>query len=129
MIKYHYAFDENENIVSIDDIDKDNRHQYKYRCINCGSEMIPKLGEINAHHFAHLSDAECKGGVETYLHDVAKRLFLQRFYRSESLLLQYKIREKCCSIGDCQIEVNKEEECCRDVFKELDVKKFTTQLH
>ena len=45
MIKYHYAFDEKRNVVSIDDIDKDNRHQYKYCCINCRREMISKLGE------------------------------------------------------------------------------------
>lgn len=31
----------------------------KYTCPHCGSRMIPKLGRVKRHHYAHIPDAKC----------------------------------------------------------------------
>jgi hypothetical protein len=42
------------------------------RCPACGERLIARQGEINQHHFAHLSGKTCAGAIETVLHLRAK---------------------------------------------------------
>ncbi|RNI32239.1 hypothetical protein EFA69_02620 [Rufibacter immobilis] len=58
-------------------------------CSNCSEELVAKnnIANIKAHHFAHLSGAECAGAYETALHLLAKavlaktkRLFIPDFH-------------------------------------------------
>jgi hypothetical protein len=47
-----------------------------HTCITCGEPLTPRLGEINAKHFAHRAGSECAGGygaAETVLHHMGKR--------------------------------------------------------
>lgn len=46
-------------------------------CPHCEAPLVAKKGEINAHHFAHLSDAICDGAPETALHLFAKSLLAE----------------------------------------------------
>ena len=124
MIKYHYAFDENKRVVGIDEIDHNHRHGHHYYCLNCGCELIPKLGAINAHHFAHSSDADCKGDHESYMHELAKHLFKKRFDEGLAIGLVYSINEQCCLIESCSIPIQKKESCHQIVSKSIDVHKF-----
>lgn len=55
-IQYPFAFDENNNLVFIEDIDPEHRHNHTYHCPNCGHEMTPRLGPHNAKHFAQRKD-------------------------------------------------------------------------
>ncbi len=41
-------------------------------CPECGSRLIARKGDNYIHHFAHYKESNCKGGLETALHLVAK---------------------------------------------------------
>ena len=56
-IKYSYAKDLDGHIVHIEDAFQGGI----YYCPQCGNEMIPKMGDINAHHFAHKVECSCNG--------------------------------------------------------------------
>ena len=80
-IKYHYALNKNGDIVDIADVDKENRKAQRFFCINCGAEMIPKLGKFKVRHFAHKAETpDCNS--ETYLHKLAKLRLKEKFYSS-----------------------------------------------
>lgn len=65
-------------IVSIDDVCSGK----KCNCIcpSCGEPLIAKKGEINIHHFAHVSQKECEYGYETSLHLLAKDIIKNSNY-------------------------------------------------
>ena len=46
-------------------------------CPGCGAALIAKQGEVLRHHFAHASDAECVGALETSLHKLAKQIIAE----------------------------------------------------
>ncbi|POY36448.1 hypothetical protein C3K47_11945 [Solitalea longa] len=64
--------------IDIESVNQENRFQEFY-CIDCGNELIPKLGSVNAHHFAHKSDVHCSG--ETYLHKLGKLVFRETYLK------------------------------------------------
>ena len=96
----------------------------KYYCPNCGNEMIPKLGEINAHHFAHKVECACNG--ESYLHRVAKEKFKEVYDNSTEFILEYPSRIKCSYYDDPNLCPLSNSEC--DIIempsKRLDLKKI-----
>lgn len=101
-IKYSYAYDENNNIVNISDTSKHQRAEKKYYCISCGSEMTPRLGDINSHHFAHKNTQEnCSG--ETYLHKLAKKLIRENFIKTSSFILTLLQKELCSQKYNCKL--------------------------
>jgi CRISPR/Cas system endoribonuclease Cas6 (RAMP superfamily) len=63
-----------EKIISISEVKKGN--DSKYFCISCGNELIPKMGVIREHHFAHKNKQENKilCSEETYLHRLGKNI-------------------------------------------------------
>lgn len=44
------------------------------RCPQCNRRLVAKKGEILRWHFAHESDADCKGAFESMLHRLAKQI-------------------------------------------------------
>lgn len=66
-----------------------------YSCLGCGEPMIPKLGSVNAHHFAHRAAGKCDPNKA--LHETAKahveRLFLNARSRGELLDIQHACPE------------------------------------
>ena len=44
-------------------------------CPKCGNEVHVKKGPIRAHHFYHLIKTDCDGGLETFIHLLAKETF------------------------------------------------------
>ena len=120
-IKYHYALNDNGGIVDITDVDKENRKVQRFVCINCGEEMIAKLGEIKVRHFAHKSETpDCSS--ETYLHKLAKLRLKEKFYSSESFEIAYWQEVKCSDKSSCPFF--KEEECKEKKLKSFDIKKY-----
>ncbi len=100
-IKYHNAYDEDKNIVGIESMSRNFCKNHKFYCISCGAEMIAKLGEERAHHFAHKQEnISCSG--ETYLHKLAKLLLKKKFDESSLFLAKY----------DGKILCSKRKECC-----------------
>ncbi len=77
MIKYLYALDNDGKSICISDLNEKNRKYSEFRCICCGDKLIPRLGEIKKHHFAHKSELNCS--YETYLHKLGKIMFMNEY--------------------------------------------------
>lgn len=90
MIKYQYAFDNHEQIIHVNELSRENlSKEAKFKCISCDSELIPRLGKIRLKHFAHKQENSCSG--ETYLHNLAKKLFYQEFQKCLKEKIPFKI--------------------------------------
>lgn len=98
-VRYGYCLDENDNLVCIDSITKENRHSHEFRCLQCGQKMIPKIGKDRVHHFAHSVDADCNG--ESYLHKLAKRKIREKFLLSENFSIIFNRPAPCCEKEHC----------------------------
>lgn len=73
-IKYQYALDESRTI----DIGSDHIVRGKeYTCLSCSNVLIPVLGEFRQKHFRHKIQVDCS--AETYLHNLAKRMFFRTY--------------------------------------------------
>ena len=84
-IKYSYCLNENNELVHISSVSADNRHSHTFRCLECGQELIAKIGKIKVPHFAHGADTACDG--ESYLHKLAKRRIREKFMSADSFPL------------------------------------------
>ncbi len=105
---YGYCLDEEDNLVCIDSITDEDRHTHKYRCLQCGQEMIPKLGKIKIHHFAHKVIANCNG--ESYLHKLAKRRIREKFLSSDNFSITFLRQAPCIEREHCIYAVPKVKE-------------------
>ena len=98
-IKYHFALEGNE-VIPIEKVDKNERHAHTYKCMGCGAEMIAKIGEKKAPHFAHKGNGEnCSS--ETYLHKLAKRLIREKFETPDPFYIKYNRIGSCSKINEC----------------------------
>ena len=93
-IKYSYCLNENNKLIHISSVTVENRHSHIFRCLECGQELIAKIGKIKAPHFAHGKDVACNG--ESYLHKLAKRRICEKFLFSESFPITFN-RDVTCS--------------------------------
>jgi hypothetical protein len=98
-IKYHFALEGNK-IIPIDEVNKDERRAHTYTCMGCGAEMIAKIGEKKAPHFAHKANVEnCNS--ETYLHKLTKRLIKEKFEAPGPFNIKYHRIGTCSKIKEC----------------------------
>jgi len=77
MIQYNYGKTEDGIIVDISQINKDNSKK-KYICISCNEEIIPKIGAIREHHFAH-KNTNVVCSKENYYHLLGKYVFFDTY--------------------------------------------------
>lgn len=101
-IRYRSAFDESGNLVDINEVSNEDR-THEYRCISCGKQLVPRLGDIRRHHFYHKEDTVCKG--ETYLHELAKLRLKEKFDKSDHFYISYNAEVGCnqkCH-ADCKV--------------------------
>lgn len=102
-IKYQRAYIENdpERIISIKEITKENRKQYKFYCIGCGKELLPRAIESKHRkpHFYHKEIVECSG--ETYLHKLAKKVIKKKFNEQSKFIVGYYVNSNCTKT-DCK---------------------------
>lgn len=119
-IKYNCALNEIGDIINIADVVKEDCKTQRFLCINCGAEMIPKLGQVKARHFAHKADVpDCN--PETYLHKLAKLRLKEKFYSSEPFEIAYWQLVKCSNESSCPFF--REDECKEKKLKSFDLKK------
>ncbi|WP_346938154.1 competence protein CoiA family protein [uncultured Clostridium sp.] len=64
-INLWFAKDENDEIITIDKINEENKHN-TYTCPICGGEVIARTGDIKIHHFAHKDKSKCSS--ESMIH-------------------------------------------------------------
>lgn len=76
--RYRYAQRHSSTVVDVTKLTPQARKRRgPFVCIGCGGEMIARLGSIRAKHFAHKAALQCSR--ETYLHRLAKAVFVERF--------------------------------------------------
>lgn len=63
-VKIIYCYDESGNAIHYSKTEKGN----KYFCIDCGSELICKDGDIKVKHLAHKNTENCGGTGESIFH-------------------------------------------------------------
>ena len=120
-IKYYDALNEEGDIINICDVTKEDRVNHKFFCLNCVSEMIPKLGKKNAWHFAHKAEVpNCNS--ETYLHKLAKLLIKKKFYSDGPFEISYWQSVKCSDNSTCPFF--NEDVCQERQLKTFDLKKY-----
>lgn len=120
MITYHNAIAQNGQIVHIDDVSKENRDEHFY-CAGCHSEMIPVLGDVREHHFRHKGKLCSK---ETYLHQLGKRLFKERFDTHKEFTIEYYGNLCCDKTDNCKLlSIDKNVKCNRKMLLERNLKK------
>lgn len=120
-IKYHYAKNENGDIVDISDVNEEYRRCHRFFCISCGEEMVAKIGKIKARHFAHKVDTEnCNN--ETYLHKLTKLRLKEKFDSNESFEVAYWINRRCSNINSCVF--SKDSVCEKRELKIYDLKQY-----
>ncbi len=68
-----FAVGASGTIVEIGEVDPNDRYAFgPFKCIECGSEMVPHKGKVRAHHFKHFGPRTPACTDETYLHFLAK---------------------------------------------------------
>jgi len=86
-----------------------------FRCVDCGEELIPRLGEKNVRHFAHISQSNCSR--ETYLHKLGKRLFIETYsdcLKNSRAFVLGLITKHQCTTYEGQLDISCEFERVRD---------------
>lgn len=83
--------------------------------------MIPRLGEIRSHHFAHKRE-EDNCGSETYLHKLSKMLLRKKFYQDENFQIALHQDIQCSDKTICPFY--QPEECHKDELSVFDLKKY-----
>jgi hypothetical protein len=95
---YQRALNSVGESVNIRDLTAETRRVgAPFSCVSCGNELIPRLGEKRAHHFAHKHSVTCSR--ETYLHAMGKYLFVanyrERIAAGEPFYLEFQRRRIC----------------------------------
>lgn len=93
--KYHYALDEHNQTVFINDVSDEDKKLHKYHCIGCNTTMIPRRGKVREWHFAHKCDEE-HNCFETYLHELSKTLVKKNFDNSDTFKFSYYQNTEYC---------------------------------
>jgi hypothetical protein len=73
---YIYALDEQESLIHVNQAESG----HIYACPGCKARFVLHRGPKKTEHFKHYSEDPCGG--ETYLHNVAKRLFFTSYQRA-----------------------------------------------
>lgn len=45
-VRYHFAYDENDSIIDIDNVSSEYRKEHDFHCISCGALMTARLGNL-----------------------------------------------------------------------------------
>ena len=56
-VRYHFAYDEHDSIIDIDNVSSEYRKEHDFHCISCGALMMARLGNEKAHHILCGSNA------------------------------------------------------------------------
>ena len=119
-IKYPFAFDESNTLVSVNDVDIEHRHDHFYVCPQCGQSMLPRLGAKRTKHFYHSDNQSC--GVESYIHKIAKLILEQRFNKREIPFLVKYSGTICCE-RELTCRHFRQTTCSSQEAKEIDLLK------
>ncbi|WP_201092835.1 hypothetical protein [Thiocystis minor] len=103
-VLYRWAHDPSNVLVDVSKLDSDSRGG-PYTCIACGRGLIPKLGAVKTHHFAHAVSVAATCSGESYLHKLGKLMFVRGFESAREGGRAVKLcydRPLLCGIADCE---------------------------
>ncbi|MBQ3636019.1 MAG: hypothetical protein II951_10445 [Bacteroidales bacterium] len=122
MIQYLFAKDDNDNLVCINDVRKEQTKPHHY-CIECGAEMTAVQGTQKQWHFRH-KGAHCSR--ESYLHKLGKMVVVKRFKECDKLVIRYKATRTCEHSEECLFR--RKLNCCPEtpVDVDYDLKQYYT---
>lgn len=110
IVQYPCALDENNDLVFINDVIRESRHEHSFRCPQCGHPMRPLQGEHNTWCFAHSENQKC--GKESFIHASAKIILVRRFNERKvpfmvgfSSSQSCKLKDTCKEAGDCHYQI------------------------
>ncbi len=117
--RYRYALSAHGALLDVADLTAaERRSGAPYVCMGCAGEMVPRLGAVRVHHFAHRAEGECAG--ETYLHRLAKRVLhdevASALAAGRPFLLVYPETARCTHFRDAHGFV-----CASERPRELDL--------
>ena len=106
VIKYKYALNSNNEVVSIDEVNTETRKANRFKCISCGNDLSACLGRKNKHHFRHKADVDCN--FETYLHKMGKLTFIKTYTdclaQGKPFTIKIKRKVSCAKEETCPIK-------------------------
>lgn len=98
-IQYPEAFEKPHRRVHVLALSRDARGG-PYYCFGCDQEMVARLGQVNAHHFAHKSQWTTKCDPENALHRAAQTNILEGFSEAVENQQPFHVGYPCAS-KDC----------------------------
>ncbi len=94
-IQYPMAYQPAFEVTHIGDAERGIR----YLCLGCEAEMIPRMGRIKRHHFAHKAGQE-QCNPDNALHETAKAAICQGFLSAVQMGRGYFVRFPCSRCHD-----------------------------
>ena len=111
MIRYRYAKNKQNSIISIENINQGNRRE-TYYCINCDNLLRPRAitsSKVIPHFYHPNQNNKYKCIEESYIHKLAKFLFLEHFKLQKPLIMIW-IENQHCENPFSDLECTKREE-------------------
>lgn len=100
-MKYRYALSAAGELIDVMSLKNHTRRSLgKFTCLDCNRTLIPALGKIQAPHFRHKHDGKSICSRETYLHKLAKKLFVSSFLKAKRSGQSFELtlpRQRTCS--------------------------------
>lgn len=118
-IKYRFGYDDEGKIVSIDNLNRNNKNTRTFRCVSCGTILTPKIGNERVPHFSHQRTENCSH--ESYLHKLSKRVLTQRFNESKEFIIKYCKTTHCSERKSCTYH---NEGCVLSKIESINLKEF-----
>jgi hypothetical protein len=75
-IKLPFGLNIDNVIVHIENVESGG--ECNCMCLDCKSPLIAVKGSIRQHHFRHKDVNECKGGLESAIHQAAKQIIIEK---------------------------------------------------
>lgn len=120
-VRYCYALDESNRLVSIKEAKETNN---TFVCPCCNSEMTKRCGQFRAWHFAH-KKKQCD--YDNYLHTVAEQKIMEWFNKSEKVMIDIESFSKCPNLDQCKWHQEEEEgysRCRNLITQNYDLKRW-----
>lgn len=124
-VQYPYADVGASGLMHISKISKDNRRSYTYKCPYCNTGLHPRLGEKQAHCFAHDRGKKCD--PDRYIHKTAERLLAEKWDRDEPFEVKMKVRTECQKKDTCAFYKVDGHPCIKEEEKTYNLKELYTR--
>lgn len=132
-ITYQYAQSDDGSVKHVSQVSVEYRKNHQFTCLGCGSKLEAVVNVTK--RLPHFRHSESKCSLETYLHQLGKRLFKELFEKNKMmgvpLFVDYEIEHQCgvekCKYGrseKCSGKFDKTKLDLVEKFSRLEVEKY-----